>query len=199
MATGHPREHGSRKGAVALHPISCRHRSQRSGSGYAELVHGFTHDIFAQHGADWRPTVATAGVGRGAGAFQLQIKAAALERQHLTQQNSTTISQLRIVATKLVSGIDAGERLRPRGNSIPCNDLCAGLGTQPVSVDSQLFCQLTIYPNGARRGDGYRRLTGVKLLREACIAIVEGDRAHSPDSSGMVIVVWLQLLGRVTA
>ena len=42
-------------------------------------MHGFADNVLAQHWADWRSAIAAAGVGGGAGAFQLQIKATTLE------------------------------------------------------------------------------------------------------------------------
>ena len=53
---------------------------------------------------------------------------------------------------------------------------------------SSLAGQFAIDPDRVRRGHRHRRLPYIESLRKTRVAVVEGSRIHSPDSSGLAIV-----------
>ena len=74
MACGHAGKNCARLRDSAEHRLSSRHHAQAAGGGDAESVHRFANDVFTQHWSQCGASVTTAGKGRWAGAFELNVK-----------------------------------------------------------------------------------------------------------------------------
>ena len=69
MAAGHTGKHSPRLGHLAHHALTGGNGSQGASGGYAHGGHKFTHQIFPQHRAKGRTTIATPRKRRAAAAF----------------------------------------------------------------------------------------------------------------------------------
>ena len=118
MAAGDSRQHRPRQEFLSRDLLAGADCRQGASGGNAEGVHRLADKVLAQYRADWRPSVASAGIGGGARSFQLDVIAMAGGVHDLAQQDGTSVTQLRVVAAKLVPGVDAGEGLCTVWNGI---------------------------------------------------------------------------------
>ena len=175
MAFRHPGQHRAGQEGLPDHLLTGGHRGQRAGSGQPQRIHGLAHQVFAQYRPQGRPAIAAAGIGRGAGALQLDVVAQAIPAYHLTQQYGPAVSQLGVVAAELVAGIDCGNRFRARRGAVPGHHRGALGGGQPLRIDAQQLRQRGIHPDGARCGDRHGLAAGIEAFRQARVAVVKSD------------------------
>jgi hypothetical protein len=128
-------------------------------------MHGFGTQKFANRTAQHGPAIAHAGIGRAAGALELDFLRS-LWRFKFTQQDGPAVAQLSGPHTKLMAAVNTGQR--PGAGEL----LVAGQGgqrlsgLQPIFFQAQLTRQGAVAadPIGRRKGAGFK--PGVEILAQ---------------------------------
>ena len=177
MAGGDAGQHPARQGCFAEHMLAGRDRRQRPCGRDAEGVHRLRDDVFAQHRPERGAPIPTAREGGGPRALELDVPPRPVPPDHLAQQDGAAIAELGDEIAELVAGIGLGEGLRALGHRIAREHRDAFGGGQPGGVEAELLGQRMVQPDQLRCLDWGGRQARVEAVRQAGVAVVEGD-AH---------------------
>jgi hypothetical protein len=144
MAGGDTGEDGAGERCFPTDGFPCRDGGQRAGGGYAQRMHGFADDIFAQHRPQCRLAIAAPRKGRATGAFQLHIPAPTMAVDQLAEQEGAAIAQLRGEMTELMPRISLGERMRLFRHSVPRKNGGTEIAIQCRAIEPQFFGQRVV-------------------------------------------------------
>jgi hypothetical protein len=182
VAGGHAGEDRAGVGALAPDRLAGGDRRQRAGGGNAHRVHGLGDHELAQHGANPGAAVAHAGEGGAAGALELDVAAASLPVHDLAQEDRAAVAELGVPAAELVARIGLRERLGAFGDGVAREHRHALGRGQRGGVEGELPRQRLVEGEEAGRGDGDRRLADEEAVRQAGVAVVEGNvQGHGTD------------------
>ena len=177
MARGHTGQDRAGQGAFAIDRLAGGDGGKGACGGHAHRLHRFADHIFAQHRAQPGPAIPIAGIGRGAGAFQLDV-IPALCRLNLAQQDRAAIAQLRVPVAELVACVELCQRGRAVGDGVSGKGRKGRVAGEPLGVDAQIPRQRVIARDPAGGGHRGRVHPGEHPVRQAGVAVVEGDRRH---------------------
>ncbi len=111
MTLGDARQHCTGQRPLTADHLAGGHGSKRAGGRYTQRVHGFAHDILAQHRPEHGAAIAVSRERRAPTALELHVTAYAVIANHLAEQNSPAITQLRRPAAKLKPRVGHSQRL----------------------------------------------------------------------------------------
>ena len=192
MARGHAQDHRARLGRFAEDRFIAADEAERARGGNAQPVQGFAAKVFADRGTKHGAAVAEAGEGGLARALEVEIPLVghevevavveALQRgTHFTQQDRSTVAELRHVAAELVSGVEHRQRIAP-GNRLPAGDEVhevRPLRFGGIEVDEVAGGLVEVDEPGIL--ERLRLDALVERVREPRVGVVEGqllDRSH---------------------
>ena len=145
-------------------------------------MHRLGDDELAQHGTDPSAAVAHAGERRAARPLELDVASATVPVHDFTEEDGPAVAELGIPAAELVPGIGLRERVGAPGHRI------AGEDGEPLGrkerrgVEPKLLGQRLVEREEPRRGHGDRGLSDVEAVRQAGVAVVEGNvQGHGAD------------------
>ena len=113
VAGGHAGQHGAGQPGLAQDFLTGRHGGKRPRRGHPQGRHGLAHEIFAQHGTQRSPAVATAGKGRAPGSLELDVATEPVPADNLAQQDGAPVAQPRHEMAELVARIGQSDGLGP--------------------------------------------------------------------------------------
>ncbi len=151
----------------------CRDGGQRAGRGYAQRMHGFADDIFAQHRPQCRLAIAAPRKGRATGAFQLHISAPTVAIDQFAEQEGAAIAQLRREVAELMAGVGLGQGQRAFRDLIPGKNGGTQFIVQRGTVDPQLLRQCLVQQQQSGCWCRGRLPGSVKTLQITRIGIVK--------------------------
>ncbi len=179
MACCHTSQHSTGQSPVAQHLLTRGHRRQRSCRGDAEGKHRLAHQVLAKHRTERRPAVAAPRERRASGALEGDVVAIAERVDDLTQEQRSTVAELRVEATELVAGVGLCNRSGTGGHRVAGEDRGAQLTVERVSVQAERLGKLMVEAEQTGFGD----LDGLPGCEEAV-------------EFGRVRVVELEQIGR---
>ena len=175
MARRDAGEDGPGQHRLTDHPLPGRDRGEGAGGRNAERVHRLADEILAQHRPERSATVAPARKRRRARTLELDVAAAPVAINDFPEQNGTPIAELRYELPELVPGIGCRERFRPRGNTLPREDRDPLRAFKSLGIETEIDGERPIQPHQSRRLDRCRRDPGEEAVRQARVAVVEGE------------------------
>jgi hypothetical protein len=175
VAARHAGEHGPGQERLAGHGATGRDHGEGAGRGDAEGVHRLAHDVLAQHRADHRQPVASAGERRPAGTLEVQVPHPALAVDELAQQERASVTQPRDEPAELVPGVCLCHRRGALGDEVADEQGQPVRAPEEGGVEPELGGQGLVEHEQPRVGD-LLRLPGHGQLRELPgEAVVEGE------------------------
>ena len=94
---------------------------------------------------------------------------------HFAEQDGTPVPELRDPDTELMSGIGHRQRRRARWQPLAREDLDAFRRAQLVWIEAQMPGERAVEPDKMRRWHPRGREPGEEVLRQARVAVVEGE------------------------
>ena len=172
VAGGDAGEDGPGEGLLAEDGFAGGGDGEAAGGGDAEGLHGFADEVFAQHRAEGGAAIAAARVGRGAGAFELDVEPRAGRCEVFAEQDGAAVAEPGEVAV-LVAGVGLGEG-RGAGGKLVAREKSGGGGMGAgVGIEAERAGERLVEEDEARLGDRGGGDAGVKNGREAGVGVVE--------------------------
>ncbi len=169
-ARRHPRHYRPRQRFLAEHGLAGGDRGERARGGYAERMHGFAHEIFAQYRAQRGAPIAPARKGGSAGSLQLNVAAHAGAVERLPQQDGATVTKLRYEMAELMARIGHRDRLRTLRYDISGKEPRQRLGVEIAEFEPQLCAKRVIESDQKRLCDRDRVDSRKEAFRQSGIA-----------------------------
>ena len=173
MARGDPRQHRARQRAVPVDALSDRRRGKRPRGRDPQRVHGFAHQVFAQHWTQSRAAVAAAGESCPAGAFQLKIAGGAVAVDDVAQKDRAAIAKLGDEVAELVARVSQRDRPGAGRHDVAGEQRGHIVVQQIGQIEAQLLRERRVELQQARAPNDCRRRVDKKLLRQPGVAILK--------------------------
>jgi hypothetical protein len=110
VARGDPGKHRTRQLPLAKNPLAGSHHRERPRGRDPQALHGLTDQVLAQHRAHRGLAVAAARKRGAPRPFQVQVAAAAVDVDHLAEQQRPAVPEPGHINTELVTGVSLGDR-----------------------------------------------------------------------------------------
>ncbi len=172
----HAGEDGTWQDRLAYHRLARGDCGKRASCGNTQRGHGFAEDVFAEDGAKGCATVAAAGEGGAAGAFELDVIALAVTPDDFAEQVGAAVAELGYEIAELVARICHCERLGALCKAIAGEDFDACLKCQRFGIEAKAAGEFDVELNQAWGGDRGRIDAGIEALGQPGIGVVEGKR-----------------------
>ncbi len=185
MAGCQTQQHGAALRAFAVDQRIRTGDAQRARAGDAQRVQMLAGEELANRRAQHRAAIAHTRIGRLAGALEVQVPVLAGLVDHLAEQQSAAVAQLRVVAAELMAGVDHRSWFGGRPDLVP--------GEQLDEQRLLGFGRVQIQQRHGRLADDHqawivqwlRRDLGREGIAEAGEAVVEGQLGQAfQDVSG---------------
>jgi hypothetical protein len=150
--------------------LACGNCSKGAGSGDAEGVHGFSHQIFTEDGADGGFAVATSREGSAAGAFELDVASLAVSVDDFTEQEGAAVAELGDEVAELVAGVGLRDDGSAFGGLVAREDF---RGVELIWVEAEFYRQGGVELEKFWGGSGVGLAWGVEAFEISCVGVVE--------------------------
>ncbi len=145
-------------------------RGQCAGGRQPQRVHGFAHQVLAQHRTDRGAPVPASRIGSAARALELDVAPAAGRVQRLAQKNGPAVAELRDELPELMPGVGHRDRLRLRQQPVAREDLGQLGRTRMAGLESEIRRELCVEFDEAWAGNARRIDARVEMRRKAGIS-----------------------------
>ena len=151
MTRGDTRQHPARLHRLAIDCFSRTDSGQGACRRNTESVHCLAEQILAHYGTERRLPVSAARIGRLAGSLELNIVLPVVDRaDHLAEQRSSPVAELRHEIAELVAGVSQGNGLATRQGLTATDNACQFLPVGPESIKPEMCCQFLVPGNQER-------------------------------------------------
>ena len=155
---------------VAHHLIACADQAQRARGRHAQMEHGFAAQELAYRRAQHGAAVGAAGVGRRAGALELQLLPLPGRVDHFAQRDGAAVAQLSRPVAELVTAV--ARRIRLHAGQQPVAGECFDRG-----VDAGRALEAELRTEHVRPGEQFGR-SHRRRRREGVGHVAHLARAH---------------------
>ncbi len=175
VAGGDAGEDGAGQGRFAEDGLAGEDGGEGAGGGDAEGGHGFRDEVFAEDGTEGGASVSAAREGRGTGAFELDVEAAAGGGELLAEEVGAAVAELGDEVAELAAGVGLGEGFGAGCDAVAGKDFDAGGGGERGGVDAEVYGEggVELDERGGRDGGGVD--AGVETRGQAGVGVVEAE------------------------